>query len=127
MSLSIRLGTREVVLIVDPLNKISKNWSGGIKGPFLVTGRNMNSYTVRHLIDNRTFTRNARHLRHLRLSEKNSKILKDHSFVITDENLIKPIPPEVDSETDLKVEGLIRREDPVVRSEYSLRPRKSKV
>ena len=117
----------DLVLIVDPLNKISKNWSDGIKGPFIVTGRNMNSYTVRHLIDNRTFTRNARHLRHLRLSEKNSKILKDHSFVITDENLIKPIPPEVDSETDLKVEGLIRREDPVVRSEYSLRPRKSKV
>lgn len=114
----------DLVLIVDPMNKISKNLSGGVKGPFIITGRNMSSYTVRHLIDNRTFIRNARHLRPLKLSDKDTEILRNHSFAITNENLIKPLPLEVSAESELNIEGLIRREDSRVRSDYSLRPRK---
>ena len=52
--------------------------------------------------------------------------LMSQSEIDEDEDKFEDLDTEI-GETDLKVEGLIRREDPVVRSEYSLRPRKSKV
>ena len=114
----------DLVLIKDPIFKMSKVINSGIKGPFVVESRNLNSYTVRNLIDNRPFVRNGRHLKKLVLSKENSELLRKQHFQIKNDNTISPISEEVKHEGALGIEGLINSKNKnQVQSKYFLRKR----
>ena len=115
----------DIVLIKDPLFKLSKVKNSGVRGPFIVESRNLSSYLVRNLIDNRPFLRNGRHLRKLVLSDKNSELLKNQQFTIKNDNLISPITEEVEPEEVVVVEGIIRGKNKSLgQSKYNLRSKK---
>ena len=90
----------------------------------MVESRNLNSYTVRNLIDNRPFVRNGRHLKKLVLSKENSELLKKQHFAIKNDNTISPISEEVKNEGAIGIEGIINSKNKnQVQSKYFLRKR----
>ena len=117
----------DICLISDPIIKLSKNSNYGVHGPFLITKKNMNSYHLKSLVDNRTFIRNARHLKRLKLSKEHADILKSQNFTLNDKNFIIPVPQEVAAEQNVVIEGIIKTSDRnLVQSGYNLRSRKEK-
>ena len=115
----------DLCLISDPIIKLSKNSNYGVHGPFIITKKNLNSYHLKSLVDNRTFIRNARHLKRLILSREHAEILKSQNFTLNDKNFIIPVPQEVVAEQDVVIEGIIKSSDRnLVQSDYNLRSRK---
>lgn len=117
----------DICLISDPIIKLSKSANYGVHGPFIVTKKNMNSYHLKSLVDNRTFIRNARHLKRLKLSEEHANILRSQNFTLTDKNVICPLPQEVAVEQNVVIEGITKTSDRnLVQSGYNLRSKNKK-
>ena len=117
----------DICIISDPIIKLSKSENYGVRGPFIIMKKNLNSYHLRSLVDNRTFIRNARHLKRLKLSKEHADILRSQNFTLTDKNYIIPLPQEVTAEQEVVIEGITKSLDPnLVQSGYNLRSRDKK-
>lgn len=85
----------DLVVVVDPVLRLSKIRSKDSQGPFVVLAVNLGSLKMRHIIDSRVIIRNLRHCRKISLPAETRQMLVDAHFVLKDNNRIVPIDPDI--------------------------------
>ena len=78
----------DLVVVVDPVLRLSKLRSKDSQGPFVVLAVNLGSLKLRHIIDSRVLIRNLRHCRKISLPQETKKMLIDANFALKDPGAI---------------------------------------
>ena len=122
-----KFSVNDLVVVIDPVLRLSKTRSPGAKGPYLIEKINLSSLVLRHVITNSTLKRNCRHVRKLRLDENVAKMLKEHAFTLFESNRIRPLPKSITEIEDLiLIEGELASDKDLSERRYNLRARNSK-
>ena len=125
-SVKVNFEPGSLVLVVDPVIRLSKVRSPTAKGPFIVVKKNLSSLTLRNIITNAVLIRNARHCRPLHISDDLAKKLSEHQFSLYKNNTIKPLPSFPFSPKKISIGGEINEpETKEPQSRYNLRKRKT--